>query len=70
MIVHDIWNLEVDFSPERRIEIEPVQEHLCTDTGLLLFRQLDGQLGFNPGSSRSIGRHPNRSNAFSFGNGA
>jgi len=54
MMVHDIWNLEVDVSPERRIEIEPVQEPLCTDTGLLLFRQLDGQLGFTQGLAAQL----------------
>lgn len=54
MILHDVWNLEIDFSPERRIEIEPVQEHLCTDTGLLLFRQLDGQLGFTQGLAAQL----------------
>ena len=41
MILHDVWNVEVDFSPELPIEIEPVKEHLSTDTGLLLFRQFD-----------------------------
>jgi hypothetical protein len=49
MILQDVWDVELDFSSERRIQIEPVQEHLCTDTGLLLFRQLDEQLGFTQG---------------------
>ena len=43
MILHDVWNVKVDFSPELPIEIEPVQEHLSTDTGLLLFRQFDDE---------------------------
>ena len=46
MILHDVWNLELGFLPEKPIEIEPVQEYLSTDTGLLLFRQFDEQLGF------------------------
>lgn len=54
MIVHDVWKLGVDFSSERHIEIEPVQEHLCTDTGLLLFRQLDEQLGFTHGLAAQL----------------
>jgi len=33
MILHDVWNVKVDFSPELSIEIEPVQEHLSTDIG-------------------------------------
>ena len=44
MIPSDVWNVKVDFSPELPIEIEPVQEHLSTDTGLLLFRQFDDEL--------------------------
>ena len=44
MILHDVWNVQVDFSPKLPIEIEPVEEHLSTDTGLLLFRQLDDEL--------------------------
>ena len=31
MILHDVWNVEVGFSAELPIEIEPVQEHLSTD---------------------------------------
>jgi hypothetical protein len=45
MILEDAWNLELDFHSEKSIQLEPVQEHLSTDTGLLLFRQLDEQLG-------------------------
>jgi hypothetical protein len=45
MISQDAWNLELDFSSPKPIQLEPVQEHLSTDTGLLLFRQLDEQLG-------------------------
>ncbi len=41
MILPDVWNVELDFSGEMPVHIEPVEEHLCTDTGLLLFRQLD-----------------------------
>ena len=45
MILHDVWSLGLDFSSQRTIEIEPVAENLSTDTGLLLFRQFDEQLG-------------------------
>lgn len=45
MISQEAWNLQLDFHPEKPIQLEAVQEHLSTDTGLLLFRQLDGQLG-------------------------
>ena len=41
MISQDAWNLELGFHAQKPIQLEPVQEHLSTDTGLLLFRQLD-----------------------------
>jgi hypothetical protein len=45
MISQDVWNLQLDFHPQKPIQLEPVQEHLSSDTGLLLFRQLDEQIG-------------------------
>jgi len=45
MVSQEAWNLELDFLSQKTIQVESVQEHLSTDTGLLLFRQLDGQLG-------------------------
>jgi hypothetical protein len=49
MISQDAWNLELDFHPQTPIQLEPVQEHLSTDTGLLLFRQRDEQVGLTAG---------------------
>lgn len=54
MILHDVWNAELGFSPELPIEIEPVQEHLSTDTGLLLFRQFDEQLKLTEGFAAQL----------------
>jgi hypothetical protein len=54
MILHDDWRLDLDFSPEKPIELEPVEEHLSTDTGLLLFRQLDEDLGFTTGFAAQL----------------
>jgi hypothetical protein len=45
MLSPEAWNLELDFHPQKPIQVEPTQEHLSTDTGLLLFRQLDEQRG-------------------------
>ena len=42
MMVQDGWHVELGFSTERSIEVQPVQEHLSTDTGLLLFRLGEG----------------------------
>ena len=46
MILQDVWNLELDFSSQRPILIEPVEEPISSDAGLLLFGQLDQQLDF------------------------
>jgi hypothetical protein len=54
MILQDVWKLELDFLPDQSIELEPVKEHLSTDTGLLLFRQLDEQLGFTAGFAAEL----------------
>jgi hypothetical protein len=45
MVSQEAWHLELDFHSQTPLLVEPVQEHLSTDTGLLLFRQLDEQLG-------------------------
>ena len=44
MILQDVWHVALGFSTGMPIEVEPVQEHLSTDTGLLLFRQFDDEL--------------------------
>lgn len=54
MSLHDVWNLEIGFSPAKPIEIQPVAEHLSTDTGLLLFRQLDEQLELTAGFAAQL----------------
>ena len=47
MVSQEAWKLDLDFHPEKPIQFEPVPEYLSTDTGLLLFRQLDEQLGLS-----------------------
>jgi len=54
MILHDVWSLELEFSAQKPIRVEPVQEHLSTDAGLLLFRQLDEQLGVTAGFASQL----------------
>ena len=44
MILQNVRNVQGDFSPTLPMEMEPVEEHLSADTGLLLFRQLDEEL--------------------------
>ena len=49
MSLHDVWQLDFDFSPHKTICVEPVDEHLSTDAGLLIIRQFDEQRGFTTG---------------------
>jgi len=64
MVSQEAWNLKLDFPSQKPIQVEPVEEHLSTDTGLLLFRQLDEQLGLSEAfaaqlnDSRSDPDHP------------
>ena len=54
MSLHDVWQLDFDFSPKKGICIEPVDEHLSTDAGLLIFRQWDQQQGFTEGFTSEL----------------
>ena len=54
MILQDVWKLNLDFSPKKRIEMEPVEEHLSTDTGLLFFRQFDEYRGLTAGFAAQL----------------
>jgi hypothetical protein len=44
MNLHDVWQLSLDFLPQKPVCVEPVEENLSTDGGLLLLRQWDEQL--------------------------
>ena len=54
MILHDVWQLSLGFHQSKPIEIEPVEEHLSSDAGLLLFRELDEQVGLSSGFSSQL----------------
>lgn len=43
---HDVWSLELDYLPRKAICVEPVEENLSTDAGLLVLRQWDEQQGW------------------------
>lgn len=45
MIVQSVWQKWFDFLPSKRIVVEPVDEALTSDAGLLPIRQFDEQLG-------------------------
>ena len=41
MRLHGVWQLVCDFRPKKPVCVEPVDENLSTDAGLLVFRQWD-----------------------------
>jgi hypothetical protein len=55
MILQDVWQLSLGFFPGKAVVIEPVEEDISTDAGLLLFRQFDGQRGFSAGFAQQLG---------------
>jgi hypothetical protein len=54
MSLHDVWRLDLDFLSEKTISVEPVDEMLFTDGGLLLFRQFDEQHGLTLGFAEQL----------------
>jgi len=54
VIVHDAFRLELDFFAQQPVRIEPLQEQLSSDAGLLLFRQLDEQVSFTAGFAAQL----------------
>ena len=54
MSLHDVWQLNLDFLPQKSICIEPVEENLSTDAGLLILRQWDQQQGFTEGFTSQL----------------
>lgn len=54
MSVHDVWQLNFDFLPRKAICVQPVDENISTDGGLLVFRQWDQQLGFTEGFAQQL----------------
>ena len=54
MNLHDVWQLTLDFLPNKSISEQPVQENISTDAGLLIFRQWDQEIGFTQGFAQQL----------------
>lgn len=54
MILQDVWQLDFGFLPQKTICVEPVEEDLSSDGGLLVFREFDQQHGFTEGFARQL----------------
>ena len=54
MSLHDVWQLDFDFFSSKSIFVEPADENLSTDAGLLIFRQFDEQRRFTAGFAEQL----------------
>jgi hypothetical protein len=54
MSLHDVWQLVFDFFPGKPVNVQPVEENLSTDAGLLVFRQWDERNQLTQGFAQQI----------------
>ncbi len=54
MSLHDVWQVDFDFFSCKPICVEPVNQNLSTDAGLLIFRQFDEQRRFTAGFTEQL----------------
>jgi hypothetical protein len=54
MSLHDVWQLTFSFFPGKAVCVEPVQENLSTDAGLLILRQFDEQQQLTVGFAEQL----------------
>ena len=54
MSLHNAWQLVFGFLPGKPVSVQPVDEDLSTDAGLLIFRQWDEQLQWTEGFARQL----------------
>ena len=54
MSLHTVWQMAFDFLPKKPVFVQPVDENLSTDAGLLIFRQWDDQQQFSEGFARQL----------------
>jgi hypothetical protein len=54
MSLHAVWQLAFSFLPKQSVCVEPVDENLSTDAGLLVFRQWDEQQQLTEGFAQQL----------------
>jgi hypothetical protein len=52
--IHDVWQRSFDFPGLPPVEVEPAEEPLTSDAGLLPLRQLDEHLGLTAGFTKQL----------------
>jgi len=55
MSLHNVWQLAFSFLPKKPVCVQPVDENLSTDAGLLIFRQWDEQQQLTEGFAEQLG---------------
>ena len=54
MSLHDVWHLVFNCFPGKPVSVQPVDENLSTDAGLLIFRQWDEQQQLTTGFTQQL----------------
>lgn len=54
MSLHDVWQLSFGFLAGKEVCVEPAEENLSTDGGLLILREFDEDHGFTSGFAKQL----------------
>jgi len=54
MSLHDVWKLCFSFFRGKQVSVEPAEENISTDAGLLILRQFDEQQGLTVGFTEQL----------------
>ena len=54
MSLHDVWKLCFSFFRGKQVSVEPAEENISTDAGLLILRQFDKQQGLTVGFTEQL----------------
>ena len=54
MILHDVWQVTFSCFSEKPVVVEPVEENISTDAGLLIFGEWDRKLKLTEGFAQQL----------------